>query len=178
MNKSLFIKGFTLIEMVISLAIFTIVALIAVGALLKIMDLNKKSLTMKTSINNLNFVLESMSREMRVGKNYTEVSNNSSGWEIRFQSPKPANEECYISYKYYSSLSTLRKAQRGDCSDTTGAFFADIISPDIKITNSILIMNTSSGQPYAFFWFKGYTGLTEKEKTEFSMQTRVSQRIK
>lgn len=80
-------KGFTLLEMIISLAIFTIVAVVAVGALLKILDANRKSLTLKTAINNINFALESMSREMRVGRvyscgtsengNFSAITNNS-----------------------------------------------------------------------------------------------------
>jgi prepilin-type N-terminal cleavage/methylation domain-containing protein len=40
-------KGFTLIEMIISLAIFTVVALVAVGALVKVMDANRKSINLK-----------------------------------------------------------------------------------------------------------------------------------
>jgi prepilin-type N-terminal cleavage/methylation domain-containing protein len=52
-----FKKGFTLIEMIVSLGIFTIVALISIGALVRITDANKKSITLKTTINNLNFAL-------------------------------------------------------------------------------------------------------------------------
>ena len=69
--------GFTLVEMIVSVAIFTIVAFVAVGALLKVIDANKKSQSLKTSINNLNFALESLSREMRVGSNYTCISVSS-----------------------------------------------------------------------------------------------------
>jgi prepilin-type N-terminal cleavage/methylation domain-containing protein len=70
-------KGFTLIEMMISLAIFTVVALVSVGAFLKILDANKKSVNLKTTINNLNFALESISREMRVGKDFYYVYSSS-----------------------------------------------------------------------------------------------------
>ena len=64
--------------MMVSLAIFTVVALVSVGAFLKVLDANKKSVNLKTTINNLNFALESISREMRVGKDYYyEFSSNS-----------------------------------------------------------------------------------------------------
>lgn len=62
--------GFTLIEIIVSLGIFTIVAVVAMGAFLKVIDANKKSQSLKTAINNVNFALESMSRELRVGSNY------------------------------------------------------------------------------------------------------------
>lgn len=122
-------RGFTLLEMIVSLAIFTIVAVIAVSALLKILDANRKSLTLKTAINNINFALESMSREMRVGKTYAcDVSKNGStinnnnfsvsdncgktlnvssgddvdSWQIAFRSSKkdPSDSSCNLIYSY------------------------------------------------------------------------------
>ena len=62
--------GFTLIEIIVSLGIFTVVAVVAMGAFLKVIDANKKSQSLKTAINNVNFALESISRELRVGSNY------------------------------------------------------------------------------------------------------------
>lgn len=64
-------SGFTLIEIIVSLAIFTIVAVVAVGAFIKILDANKKAQALQSATNNLNFALESMTREMRVGSLYT-----------------------------------------------------------------------------------------------------------
>ena len=63
-------NGFTLIEMIVSIAIFFIVAVVAIGAVLKTLDANKKAQNIKTSLTNVNFVLETISREMRVGTNY------------------------------------------------------------------------------------------------------------
>jgi len=63
-------SGFTLIEMIVSLAIFSIVAVVALGALMKIISANKKAQTLMSAMTNLNFALESMSREMRMGSNF------------------------------------------------------------------------------------------------------------
>ncbi len=63
-------KGFTLVEMVVSLGIFALVAVIAIGALLKIVDANKKAHSLQTTINDLNFALDAMTRELRVGSGY------------------------------------------------------------------------------------------------------------
>ena len=62
--------GFTLLEMLISLAIFTVVAVFAVGALVRITGLNRQSQTLQSSMNNLGFALETLSREVRVGSKY------------------------------------------------------------------------------------------------------------
>lgn len=58
-------QGFTLIEIIVSLAIFSVVALIAVGALLKIVATNKQAQRIQAAVTNISFALESMSREIR-----------------------------------------------------------------------------------------------------------------
>jgi len=63
-------KGFTLIELMVSVAVFSVVMLVAISTLLSIVDANKKAQALKSVMNNLNFALESMSREIRVGTNY------------------------------------------------------------------------------------------------------------
>ncbi len=63
-------RGFTLIEMIVSLGLFSVVAVVALGALLKIINANNKAQSLQTAITNLNFSLEAMSREMRVGARY------------------------------------------------------------------------------------------------------------
>lgn len=180
MQKASLQKGFTLIEIVVSLGIFTIVALVAVGALLRIMDANKKALSLKTTINNVNFALESMSREMRVGSNYSCTGCGTTGnWTITFDSSKTSGS-CNLKYgyMYVASEQTLKKAQEEVCGDTEFNY-EEILSPDIKITDTYTkLSNTSPDQPRFFFWLKGHTGDREREKTEFSIQTTVSQRIK
>jgi prepilin-type N-terminal cleavage/methylation domain-containing protein len=68
-------SGFTLIEMLVSIAIFMVVAVIAVTALLKIVDASKKSQTLQDTVNNVNFAMDSITRELRVGSMYTCYSS-------------------------------------------------------------------------------------------------------
>jgi prepilin-type N-terminal cleavage/methylation domain-containing protein len=63
-------SGFTLLEMIVSLGIFSIVAVIAVGSLVRITGLNRQAQTLQSAMNNINYILESMSREMRFGSNF------------------------------------------------------------------------------------------------------------
>ena len=64
------LRGFTLVEMMVSMAIFAVVAVVAATALLKIMSANKKAQSIQSAMTNLNFALESMSRELREGSRY------------------------------------------------------------------------------------------------------------
>ncbi len=196
-------NGFTLVEMIISLAIFTVVAVVAVGALLKVMDANRKSISLKTTINNLNFALESMSREMRVGRDYdldhdngviidknyfTNKSNKitSGNWTIAFRSSNISTDsegkKCNLvfAYRYDESQEKLLKAQQPNCDSSIGSSnFQDLTSEDIKITSTIIeVSNEPNEQPYVFIWLQGESGVKVKDKVDFSVQTRVSQRIK
>src|SRR3990167_9012172 len=63
-------KGFTLIELMVAISIFIVVMTISMGSILNVFDANRKSRSLKTVLNNLNLAVESMSKEMRFGKNY------------------------------------------------------------------------------------------------------------
>ena len=63
-------KGFTLVELLVSSAIFTVVSIVAVGAVLTINAANRKTQAIRAVVDNLNFAMESMSRKLRTGSNY------------------------------------------------------------------------------------------------------------
>lgn len=82
-------SGFTLIEMIVSLAVFTTVIGISVGSLLILIGSNRQLQTEQTVMTNLSFALDSMTREIRTGVHYyCESSPNTNGANNIFN---PAN---------------------------------------------------------------------------------------
>lgn len=63
-------SGFTLIEMIVSLGVFSGVITIAVGALLVLVAANNQLQGEQSVMTNLSFALDSMTREMRTGTDY------------------------------------------------------------------------------------------------------------
>ena len=63
-------SGFTLIEIIVSLALFSIVITIAIGALLILIASNRQLQDEQSVLSNLSFALDSMTREIRTGSNY------------------------------------------------------------------------------------------------------------
>lgn len=168
-------KGFTLVEMIVSLALFTVVAVVAIGALLKVLDANRKSINLKNATNNINFALESMSRELRVGSNYL-ITNPGGDSIIEFRSSKSSPScDITIAYKYNSSEETIQKAQSG-CGGNNLSF-QDLISPDVKVTSFSMVGSTDTYVKIDIS-LTGYTGVREKDKVYFSMQTSVSQSLR
>lgn len=70
MNRSPSQSGFSLIEMIVSLALFSIVVTITVGALLVLIASNQRFQNEQSVMTNLSFALDSMTREIRTGTNY------------------------------------------------------------------------------------------------------------
>ncbi len=55
----------------VAVSIFSIVVMVAIGATLSIVGANKKAQALSSVINNLNFAVESMVRDLRTGYNYS-----------------------------------------------------------------------------------------------------------
>ena len=63
-------NGFSLVEMIVSLALFSIVVTVAVGALLSLIATNRQLQAEQSVMTNLSFALDSMTREIRTGTHY------------------------------------------------------------------------------------------------------------
>ena len=62
--------GFTLIEMMVAVSLFAVVMTISVGALLSLVDANRKAQSIQSVMNNLNVALDGMVRNIRMGTAY------------------------------------------------------------------------------------------------------------
>ena len=60
-------SGFTLVEMIVAVALFAVVMLISVAALLALVDANRKAQALQSVMNNLNIALDGMVRSVRMG---------------------------------------------------------------------------------------------------------------
>ena len=63
-------RGFTLIEMIVATALFSVVMLVSVGALLSLVAANRKAQALHSVMNNLNVALDGMVRSIRMGSTY------------------------------------------------------------------------------------------------------------
>lgn len=68
--------GFTLIEMIVALGLFAVVASITSGAILMLVATNQNFHREQTIMTNLAFAVDSMTRDLRTGRNYVCVSGS------------------------------------------------------------------------------------------------------
>lgn len=63
-------RGYTLIELIVSVGLFSLVMLMASGAYLMMISSNRNAQGITTGIDNLSFALETMTRNIRTGTGY------------------------------------------------------------------------------------------------------------
>lgn len=63
-------RGYTLIELIIAVGLFALIMMLASGAYLVMISVNRQVQGIATGINNLSFALETMTRTIRTGTGY------------------------------------------------------------------------------------------------------------
>jgi type II secretory pathway pseudopilin PulG len=170
-----------LIEIMVSLSIFTLIAVSTTAALLSIMDANNKSQSMRAVMDNLSVTVESMSRALRVGTNfscnfnsgYTDFSTCGSGTNVvSFQPQNTSAAGDRIVYKFENNAIVRYKAS-SPSSPTI------LTSADVSVTNLtfyVLGAGKCDGQPRMLITINGKAGGTLSPQSTFVIQTTVSQR--
>jgi prepilin-type N-terminal cleavage/methylation domain-containing protein len=146
--------GFTLIEMMVSVALFAIVVMISMTAILSIVDSTKKAQSLKSVMNNLNFALETMTRSIKTG----EI--------IYFNNP-----QIFINVTDQNSIPLLYKLEDGAIKRNGIA----ITAPEV-IVDSLMFYPAGSVQPSVVIVVQGTVKLSERVTSKFSIQSTVTQR--
>lgn len=193
-------RGFTLLEMIVSLGIFSLVAVIAVGSLVRITGLNRRAQSLQSAMDNVSFALESMTRNMRYGtgfecttaNTFNRASTNATGCNsgsgnkgILYTSTKTGNGGCPLIHAYWfeevsSNKWSIKKSEQLGCGDIIGFNTAVPIIDEKNVTITDVKFDVLTGaNKYSLANFKitGYAGIKETDQTKFTVQTAVSQRI-
>lgn len=177
-------KGFTLVELMVSLAVFSIVMLISTGVLLIMIDVNAKGQALYSSYSNLAFALDSMTREIRTGRNYYCTTTTGNG-DVPFSSD--SIRDCsagsmIVFNKGWSNERLGYRLSQGRIEQRLGSSeWFPITGDEVEVTSlNISVANTGTSnneQPAVEVSVVGnlYNGLSDP--TSFDISTRVLQRI-
>ena len=176
-------KAFTLVEMLISVGLFTLIATISIGAVLSVFDANKKSQATKSIIDNLNLSIENLTRTVRFGDNY----HCGSGGTITNPQDCPNNSvgDTFLALRFKGTTIIYRlNGTAIERSDDGGVNYKAITSSEtvVEYLRFYVFGNTADSpslrQPYVIAVIKGYVGNTNKptRQSMFSIETLMSQR--
>jgi prepilin-type N-terminal cleavage/methylation domain-containing protein len=199
-NKKENNSGFTLIEVMISIGLFTVIMIIGITAILGVNNTYRKNRSMRSAVDNMSFIMEDMARNIRLGSRYRCLNStgdiapttledpldglNCAGIAFEpFYNPIPGEEENLATADQVIYLIT----QEGDIfKGIEGANFVDTALPmnsiDLKIDtdrSGFTISgtgDTDNEQPAVLMRIAG-TASTGRNSTDFNLQTTVTQRL-
>lgn len=173
-------KGFTLIEMLVSVAIFSIVLMVAMGAILTIIDANKKAQTLSSIMNNLNFSVDSITRTIKTGVDPVLVSNSITVDAIDL------TRNDFARRKITFTRQTTKDGKGRIVRKIDDGPPVPITAPEIDITKlSFQLIGASDppsnaaapfDQPRTLLSLEGTFKVSEKIESTFAIQTTISQR--
>jgi prepilin-type N-terminal cleavage/methylation domain-containing protein len=169
--------GFTLLEMIVSLGVFSAAILIILGAILSINDAQKKMINIQAVEDNLRFALDTMSREIRTGSVYN-CEGGGSASDCPAGSPIFAFDSISggrIIYRWNSVNKSIEE------SEDNGSTYYPITGNDLKIEKlTFYVFGTGTidfKQPRVTMIIKAFAGEERiKTRSEFNIQTTVTQR--
>ena len=197
-------KGFTLVEVLVSLSIFTIVVVISVTVLLVLVDASARAQNSQSIITNLSFALDSMTREIRTGSDYfcavesgflpvdgAETQDCSSGGIVfsfteggRSLTGATPNDSRRIGYRVEKGRLERRLGNGdGTGSPNSALDWIAVTSPDIDIeTLEFFVTGSERGladgvTPVVTVYLSGTVGDEDATRTPFNIQTTIAQRI-
>lgn len=196
-NKKGLNKGFSLVEMLVAIAVFMSIMTIAISSLISIISANKKSQAIKSTVDNVTFALENISRDMRTGTDYHCFVSESEGFS-KACSPDGASAIGYVRgngqgviYQYYNNENLdkpalIKRYCEADLTDCEPEI--SLISRDsgINIQNMKFYIIGSDKefdlldrtQPRVVITASGLISSRGSEDTSFNLQTNISQRAR
>ncbi|MBI2056016.1 MAG: prepilin-type N-terminal cleavage/methylation domain-containing protein [Candidatus Sungbacteria bacterium] len=114
-------RGFTLLEMVISIGIFTVVIITTIGLMLSLSNAQIKAANTQVVQDNIRFSMELLAKELRTGTQFSILSPvcGQAGSEIRFE----ATSGTRVYFWDQTNLRIMRATQPilpGDCNGSSG----------------------------------------------------------
>lgn len=179
--------GFTLVELIVSVGIFSVVMLVAVGALLTIMGVNQRVQAMEQVTNSLHFTIDSMARQIRVGTTYhcgpsslyageySDPLDCPGGNTILAFEPfggDPENDSDQIVYRHESDA--IQRSIDG------GTTFSNA-TPESVVVEELKFFGggtdpTDTEQPYVLMIVSGYISIRNDKRVDFNLETFITQR--
>ncbi len=166
--------GFTLLEMIVSVGLFAVVATIALGALLVSTTANRKSKTERVALDSLGFVLDDITQNVRFGSNY---NCNSTG--------TPVLVECTGSILSLTDANGAtvryrRNTTTGAIERDTGAGWIRVSDPSVNVAALSFTVRGNTPlfrYPRVSVRMRGTArNLDTKTESSFALQTTITKR--
>jgi len=182
-------RGFTLVELLVALTLFTFVVLAAVASLYSVNDASRKVTAMRGVLDNLNFAMESMSRTIRTSTTIVcggttkpvGATNNcpfpTGPLSNRISVKSTLGVKADVEYRLNTTTHQVEK--RVNEGSGYGNWIA-ITSPEINVqTLNFYVKGADTGdlfQPSVIIMIQGIATANTGDSAPFAVHTLISQR--
>ncbi len=171
-------RGYTLLELIVSVGVFSIVMLAATGAYLSLIKLDKQSRSVSDVANNLSFAVDSMSRAIRTGTAYK--CNNSIGSPNCVGASPPGTSFGFVDNESPTRAIVYQVVNNQVVATINGGTAIPLTDPRIRIDAlefRVRGVGTGDGiQPQVTFNIRGTMVTGPGKVTTFSIQSGVTRR--
>lgn len=129
-------RAFTLVELLVSVAVFSVVSVLVAGAYLTMIAVNRQTQATATASDNLAFVLENMTRTIRTGDQYSCGSSPNLG-----DCAAGASSFTFVDAGGRTIIFAL---SNGGITEAVGGVTSTLTDPSITISNLTFIVNGTS----------------------------------
>lgn len=196
-RKPLFCTGFTLVEMIVAMGVFTLSMLIIVGSLVSLNNASRKARTERIATDNLSAAIDSMARSMRMGTSFhcgcggagdptfptgtldcpMDAFGGGGAQCIAFEGQSgTSNPNDQIVFRFFNGH--LQRSTQGGALLPVNTYL-DMTAPEIVVTNLKFYLRGSAAsvdQPVITMNIRGKSGVQAKTTTDFNLQTTISPR--
>ncbi len=181
MKKNPSTTGFTLVELMVSISIFSLVMTLAMGSILTTLGANVKSKALRSVMDSVSFSLESMTRTFRFGRVYhcgggDITTPRDCAWGENSMTVLDSSNR-RVTYFLDTNTNRIMRVIDGGTADPMTA--SDVVITDLtfRVFGSSTFTSGDLYQPQAIILVGGYVQGKGNEQTKFYLQTTVSQRL-
>ena len=180
-RHSSFKKGFTLLEMVVSVGLFSIIVTTAISIMLQVSNAQLKASGVQTILDNIRFSLELITKEIRTGNSYAANSTCAAG--IKFKTSLNEDRVYYLDIPTKIVMRATAAITPADCDGLSGVV-QPFTSEDVEISRLDFQikgqnLGPDDGQPWVIVNLAGKSkGPKYQLDSSVNLQTAIVQRIR
>ena len=135
-------KGFTVVELLVAVGLFTTIITIAIGAYIRVLRTQSFMTDIMSANDNVSLVIEQMSREIRTG---SQVAVNNGA--LRLENDEGVCVQYDLHYDSSEDNSFIRKSESNSavCSDNVYSNYQYLTSKNVSINDLVFDMVSSNG---------------------------------
>lgn len=185
-----------MVEMIVAVGLFAVVMVVSIGALLSLVEANRRAQALQSVTNNLNVAVDGMVRSVREGSTYHCGSSVPSGAETADCTEGTAATDvfAFIPFHaagdnpsrwlyYFEEVDGVGRLMKSETGSKLGGF--PLTSPDVSIESiTFYVIGSARGtadplnlQPKATIVIKGTAGQRATNRTTFHVQATAVQRV-